>query len=169
MTELTTESVSAKESPGTYQTEDAQAILQLAIARHTEEGEMTRPQLLEIALELGISEQVIAEAEQEWQLQRVEQKDLADFDQFCRDRFQSHALRFAIGNAVLMTLNVMTAKTLSWSPYILLVWSAVLGLQAWHTYNPNDQRYRQAFEKWRRRQQLKRSFNRFLDWLLGTR
>lgn len=169
MAELTSESVSENGGLGTYQTEDAQAILQIAIARQTEEGEMTRPQLLEIASELGISEQLLAEAEQEWQLQRVEQKDLADFEQFRRDRFQSHALRFAISNTVFLTLNLMTTKTLSWSLYILLFWGATLGWQAWYTYNPNKQRHHKEFEKWRRRQQIKRSFDRFLDWLLGTK
>ena len=167
MIELTTMPPSQDE-PAIYQAEDAQAILQIAIARHTEEGEFTRPQLLEIAEELGISEITLAEAEQQWALQQRESSDLKDFDQFQRQRFQSHVVRFAVINVVLFVFNWMAAGTLSWALYIFFLWGAALGLQAWQTYWPNTQQYRHRFEKWRRREQIKRSFSRFMDWLLGT-
>ncbi len=168
MTELTTEPAPMQESRDTYAAEEAQAILQIAIARHTEEGELSRPQLLEIAAELGISAKLIAEAEREWRLQQSEKLDRQAFNEFRQHRFQSHLLRFAITNTVFMTLNFMASDTLSWSLYILVLWGAGLGWHAWHTFYPNDHRYHDEFEKWRRRQQLKRSFNRFVDWLLGT-
>ncbi|MEL6384446.1 MAG: 2TM domain-containing protein [Cyanobacteria bacterium J06626_18] len=168
MTEPITEVALGQDTPEIYQSEDAQAILQIAIARQTEEGELTRTQLLEIAEELGISAVTIAEAEQEWQLQRVEKADLQAFDEFQKQRFQSHLIRFVIVNVVLFALNYMAAGMVSWALYFFIIWSAALGLHAWYTYHPNDPRYRREFEKWRRRQQLKRSFNRFMDWLLGT-
>lgn len=167
MTELTT-MPSSSDEPAVYQAEDAQAILQIAIARHTEEGELTRTQLFEIAEELGISEITLVEAEQQWSLQRQERAELSEFDQFQRQRFQSHLVRFAIINGALFVLNWMTAGTLSWALYVFLFWGVALGLQAWQTYWPNTPQYRQRFEKWRRREQIKRSFNRLMDWLLGT-
>jgi hypothetical protein len=167
MTELTTMPPGPNES-AVYQAEDAQAILQIAIARHTEEGELTRTQLFEIAEELGISEITLLEAEQQWSLQRQERVELSEFDQCQRQKFQSHLVRFAIINTALFVLNWMAAGTLSWALYIFLFWGAALGLQAWQTYWPNTQQYRHRFEKWRRREQIKRSFNRFVDWLLGT-
>ena len=151
-----------------YQAEEAQTILQIAIVRHTEEGELTRNQLLEIAEELGISAITLAEAEQQWQLQQREKSELAAFNEFQEQQFQSHLVRFAIINFTLFALNWMMAGTLSWALYIFLFWSAALGLQAWHTFYHNTQTYRSRFEKWRRREQIKRSFSRVMDWLLGT-
>lgn len=167
MTELTTMPPSQDE-PAVYQAEEAQAILQIAIARQTEDGELTRSQLLEIADELGISASTLAEAEQQWALQRQENAALREFDQFQRQRFQSHLVRFAVINLALFAFNWLTAGTISWALYIFLFWGAALGLQAWQTYWPNTQQYRRNFEKWRRREQIKRSFSRFMDWLLGT-
>jgi hypothetical protein len=167
MTDLTTMPPSPDE-PAVYQAEEAQAILQIAIARHTEEGELTRSQLVEIATELGISELTLLEAEQQWALKQRESSELQAFDEFQRQRFQGHLVRFAVINTVFFALNWMTAATLSWALYIFLFWGAALGLQAWQTYWPNTQQYRHSFEKWRRREQIKRSFSRFMDWLLGT-
>ncbi|WP_272063074.1 2TM domain-containing protein [Oscillatoria sp. CS-180] len=151
-----------------YQAEDAQAILQIAIARHTEEGELTRTQLFEIAEELGISAGTLTEAEQQWQLQRVESDDLEAFNQFQRQRFQSHLIRFVIVNLMLLGLNWLADGSLSWALYCLLFWGTALSLHAWQTYYPNTQQHRRSFEKWRRREQIKRSFSRFMDWLIGT-
>lgn len=152
----------------TYPVEDAQAILQLAIARQAEEGELTQRQLLEIGEELGISAATLAEAEQEWRLKRIEDAELAAFGDYKKQQFQSHLIRFVITNAVLLTLNYMTLGRFSWALYVLLVWSAAVGLHGWQTFQPNPLRYREEFEKWRRRQQLRRSFNRVVDWLLGS-
>ena len=49
-----------------YRQEDAQQILQLAIARQAEEGELSRVQLFEIAAELNIAPADIQAAELEW-------------------------------------------------------------------------------------------------------
>lgn len=168
MTESITEVVPEQDKPEIYQSEEAQAILQIAIARQTEEGEMTRTQLLEIADELGISALTIAEAEQEWRLKCVEKADLQAFDEFQKQRFQSHLIRFVIANIVLFAFNFMAVGTLSWALYIFLFWGGAVGLHAWNTYRSDTPRYRREFEKWRRRQQLKRSINRFVDWLIGT-
>jgi hypothetical protein len=151
-----------------YPVEEAQAILRIAIAQHTEEGELTRKQLLEIAEELGIAETTLVAAEQQWQLQLRETSDLQAFDAFQKQRLQSHLVRFAIINSVLFIFNGMTAGTLSWALYIFLFWGGAIGLQTWHTYASHTEQYRRRFEKWRRREQIKQSFNRLIDWLLGV-
>lgn len=168
MTDLTTEMVPGQDSQDLYRAEDAQAILGIAIAQHTEDGELTRTQLLEIAEELGISALTLAEAEQKWQLQQLEESDRTAFNEFRTQRFQSHLVRFMVINSMVVLVNLRVSGTVSWALYLLLAWGAVIGLQGWHTFQPNTHRYRQEFETWRRRQKLKRSFNRFIDWLLGT-
>lgn len=159
---------SSQDEPAIYQSEDAQAILQIAIARHTEEGELTRSQLFEIAEELGIASATLVEAEQQWALQQQESTEMVAFDQYRRQRFQSHAVRYAIVNFVFCAINLLAVGELSWALYVGLFWGLGLSLQAWQTYWPNEQQYRRRFEKWRRQEQIKRSFNRLMDWLLGT-
>jgi len=156
------------DEPAIYQSEEAQAILQIAIARHTEEGELTRSQLFEIAEELGIAPTTLAEAEQQWALQQQESVEIQAFDQYQQQRFQGHLIRFVVINLVFFIINWLAAGTLSWSLYIFLFWGAGLSLQAWQTYWPPEEQYRRRFETWRRREQIKRSFSRFMDWLLGT-
>ncbi len=158
----------SQDEPAIYQSEDAQAILQIAIARHTDEGELTRSQLLEIAEELGIASATLAEAEQQWALQCKERGELESFNQYRRQRFQSHLIRFAVINVVLFGVNGLAAGKVSWALYIFCFWGAALSLQAWQTYWPNEQQYRRTFEKWRRQEQIKRSFSRLMDWLLGA-
>ncbi len=157
-----------EEIPQSYPSEEAQAILQIAITRQVEEGEMTRLQLIEIAAELGISEATLVEAEQTWQTQRHELADRTAFNQFRQQRFQHHLIRYGVVNLFLMALNYLAADRLSWSLYIALIWGLVLALQGWNTFRPADYKNNDEFEKWRRRQQIKKSLNRFMDWLLGT-
>lgn len=168
MVELSPETAPAEPEQERYPSEEAQEILQIAIARHTDQDELTRSQLLEIAEELGISANDLSAAEAEWQIRKQRQADLQAFEQYRRQRFQSHLIRYGIVNLFLMAINYLAADQLGWSLYIALFWGVGLVLQAWQTYQPNPYRYNQEFEKWRRRQQLKRSFSRFLDWLLGT-
>ncbi|NJN21026.1 MAG: 2TM domain-containing protein [Leptolyngbya sp. RL_3_1] len=168
MTDSSANAVPVDAIPQLYPSEEAQAILQIAITRQAEGGELTRLQLLEIAAELGITEATLTEAEQIWQTQRSELADRTAFQQFRRQRFQHHLIRYGVVNIFLMALNYLAADRLSWSLYILLIWGLALALQGWNTFRPEDYQDSEEFEKWRRRQQIKRSLNRFMDWLLGT-
>ncbi|HAT14117.1 MAG TPA: hypothetical protein DCS91_11580, partial [Microcoleaceae bacterium UBA11344] len=67
-----------------YGSEDAQAILQIAIAQKEENGELSRVQLFEIAAELGISEQDIVAAEQQWLANRGEVQEKLAFNRYRR-------------------------------------------------------------------------------------
>lgn len=168
MTDSSTNAAPLDAIPRLYPSEEAQAILQIAITRQAEGGELTRLQLLEIAAELGISEATLAEAEQTWQAQRIELADRNAFAQFRRQRFQHHTIRFGVVNVFLIALNYLAADRLSWSLYIMLIWGLALALQGWNTFRPEEYQDNEAFDKWRRRQQIKRSLSRFMDWLLGA-
>ncbi|ASC69182.1 hypothetical protein XM38_001080 [Halomicronema hongdechloris C2206] len=151
-----------------YASEDAQQILHLAIARQTEGGELTRTQLLEIASELGIAPETLAAAEQEWEQRKSEFEELKLFEEHRRQRFQSHLVRYVIVNLFLLALNFLTTGGFSFALFVILAWGLGLSLHAWHTYQPNKHRYYDEFEKWRRRRQLRQSFTRMIDRLLGT-
>ncbi|MBD2464981.1 2TM domain-containing protein [Oscillatoria sp. FACHB-1407] len=149
-----------------YSQEDVQEILQLAIARQTDAGELTRAQLLEIADELGISPMDLQLAEQEWLTRQGENRERQTFNLYRQQRLKQRLTRFLIVNAFLVVLNLLTAGGLTWSLYVLLGWGVFTALSVWKLRQMDGDDYEDAFQKWRRRRLIKKSINTFFDrWL----
>jgi hypothetical protein len=149
-----------------YQQEDIQQILNLAIARQASDGEFTHEQLVEIATELGISTDTLAEAEQDWLVQQKEGIKRQEFNIVRRSRLQKRAGKYVIVNGFLVGLNFISAGEVSWSLYILLFWGLGLGLNAWNTYQLQGEEYEQAFRRWYRKHQIAESItSRLNNWL----
>lgn len=152
-----------------YPAEDAQQILQIAIAQQTETGELSRQQLLEIAEELGISAQTLLAAEQEWQIRKSELKDQKLFDQHRRQRLQHRLVRYGIVSVFFLGLRLILGGWFTPVLYVVLgSWALTLAWDAWRIYTDNEFSYRQEFERWRRQKQVKRAVNRFFNWLAGA-
>lgn len=137
-----------------YNQQDVQQILNLAIARQTKDEEFSHAQLVEIAIELGISTESLLAAEQEWRLQQKEQQKRHNFNIYRHSQLKKRFGKYLIVNSFLVGLNLVSAGVLSWSLYILLFWGMWLGLSAWNTYQLQGEEYEQAFQKWYRKQQL---------------
>ncbi|MBD3883810.1 2TM domain-containing protein [Phormidium tenue FACHB-886] len=150
-----------------YRSEDAQQILQIAITKQAEAGELTRAQLYEIAAELNIAPSDMQAAEQEWQLRRGETIERQTFNLQRRHRFQQRFVRFAIVNGFLILLDLLGAPGLSWSLYILLGWGLGVALDAWKTFRLGGEDYEEAFVRWRQKRQLKRSVSTLVNRLLS--
>lgn len=151
-----------------YAAEDAQQILQIAIAKDLESGELTRTQLFEIASELGISPSTLVNAEQEWQVRRHDIADQRQFDSFRLERLQRGVARFAVVALFLIGFKLLIGL---WTPLLYLTlgpWGLKLAWDAWNVYNPDEYSYTQEFERWRRKKQLKQVANRFFRWLSGS-
>ncbi|HEY9893364.1 MAG TPA: 2TM domain-containing protein [Candidatus Sericytochromatia bacterium] len=149
-----------------YQQEDIQQILNLAIARQASDGEFTHEQLVEIATELGISTDTLAEAEQDWLVQQKEGIKRQEFNIVRRSRLQKRAGKYVIVNGFLVGLNFISAGEVSWSLYILLFWGLGLGLNAWNTYQLQGEEYEQAFRRWYRKHQIAESItSRLNNWI----
>ena len=149
-----------------YASEEAQQILQIAIAKETESGELTRTQLAEIAAELNISPETLWSAEREWIDLKSVSTQQALFNQQRRQKFQHHLIRYSIFNSFLLLLNLL-AGGYGFALFVALAWGMGLSLHAWRAYQSSGYRYQKDFEQWQRRQQVKRSvsnlFNRFLN------
>ncbi|MBE9113112.1 2TM domain-containing protein [Nodosilinea sp. LEGE 07298] len=142
-----------------YPAEDAQQILGLAIARQTESGELSRAQLLEIADELGISAETIAEAEREWDIKKYEIADQKLFDSQRQQRFRHGMSQFLITSGFMLAFQLVTGGWL-WASLIYLIlgpWGLKLSWDAWRIYRPNEYSYRKEFQRWRRKQQVQRA------------
>ncbi|MBE9017066.1 MAG: hypothetical protein CLLPBCKN_001837 [Chroococcidiopsis cubana SAG 39.79] len=150
----------------TYHQEDIQQILQIAIARQAYEGEFSRQQLLEIAAELEISPECLQLAEQEWLTQQSDSQERQKFNLDRRKKLQKRFGNYGLVNIFFILLDLVSGGGLSWSLYILLSLSFLLGLDVWNKSQIQGEEYEKAFQNWKRRHQIKRSINSLLDRLL---
>ncbi|MGB3572032.1 MAG: 2TM domain-containing protein [Phormidesmis sp.] len=149
-----------------YASEEAQQILQIAIAKETESGDLTRTQLTEIASELNIAPETLLSAEREWLALKSEAGQQALFNQQKRQKFQHHLIRYGIFNSFLMLLNLL-AGGYGFAAFVAISWGLGVALHGWRAYQTSGYRYQKDFENWQRRQQVKQSvrslFNRLLS------
>ncbi|MGB3293192.1 MAG: 2TM domain-containing protein [Phormidesmis sp.] len=148
-----------------YASEDAQQILQIAIAKETEHGELTRVQLAEIATELNIAPETLWTAEREWLDLKSESTRQMLFNQERRQKFQHHLIRYGIFNGFLLLLNLLFGGY-GVAAFVILTWGIGLALHGWRAYQTSGYKYQKDFENWQRRQQVTQSmrnlFNRVL-------
>ena len=150
-----------------YASEDAQQILQIAIAKETEQGELTRVQLAEIATELNIAPETLWSAEREWQSLKSQSSQQLLFNQQRRQKFHHHLIRYSIFNSFLLLLNLL-AGGYHVAAFIALVWGIGLVLHGWRAYQVSGYRYQKDFEKWQLRQQVKQSVRSLFERVLKT-
>ena len=151
-----------------YSQEDIQQILQLAIARQTDDTdkEFSYQQLLEIASELDIPLESLQLAEREWLEQQVEIQKRQEFNIYRLGRFKKRLGNYAIVNGILLVIDLIGGGGLSWSLYVLLLWGIGVGLDAWNSLQTKGEDYEVAFQKWYRQRQIKSSFNNLVKKLL---
>ena len=149
--------MTATPTPETYQVEDIQEILQLAIAHREEESELTRSQLEEIAADLGIPETDLVVAEETWRSQKIVSQKKQAFNELRRHILKNKTIRFGIVNAFLVGLNTLDSGQPSWSLYVLLIWGLFFSLKSWQLWQTSGEKYESEFERWDRKTQLKES------------
>ncbi|MCC0179221.1 2TM domain-containing protein [Waterburya agarophytonicola K14] len=143
--------------PDSYSQAEIQEILQLAIASHHTEDELSRQQLWEIASELDISNAVIQSAERDWLERKAVDRQRRSFDLHRRQKFKQKLTKFAIVNTFLVSLNLIAIGTLSWSLYILLFWGLGIALNGWKAYQSGGEAYEKEFQRWSFQNEVKQT------------
>lgn len=153
-----------------YASEDAQQILQIAIAKETEVGELTRTQLCEIATELNIAPETLLSAEREWHSLKSASVQQSLFNQFKRQKFHHHLMRYGIFNGGLLLLSAFAHGSwfFSFSLTIAILWGCAVVLHGWRAYQSKGYRYQKDFESWQRRQRVKQTVRSFLNRFIGA-
>jgi hypothetical protein len=153
-----------------YSQEDIQQILQIAIAHQVKDDnkEFSYQQLAEIAGELEIAPELLQKAESDWLVKQRENQQRQDFNSFRHYRFKKRFVKFAIINAVLVLLDLISGGGLSWSLYILVIWGLGIGLNAWNTFQLQGEDYEFEFQKWYQQRQLKQSFGKVFNRVLAA-
>ncbi|MGL5080145.1 MAG: 2TM domain-containing protein [Microcoleaceae cyanobacterium] len=140
-----------------YIQEDVQEILQIAFAKREGEEELSRVQLMEIAIELGLSPQDIEIAEQEWKVRKQELQEREIFNTDRRHKLKQSLAKYGIFGTFLLLLNLVTTHGLASALSILLFWGLFLSLRAWQTYQTEGAAYQNALRRWRTKQQMGQS------------
>ncbi len=130
-----------------YRSEDVQEILQRALIRK-QASEYSREQLVEMATELGITPEILQEAEQEWLAQRDEIRERQLFNAYRRKRFRAHLIPFLAVNTFLVLINLATDPGNFWAKYPILGWGLGLFLHAWRAYQTDGEDYETKFQIW---------------------
>lgn len=143
--------------PQSYNQEEVQKIIELALTRKVDSQELTRDQLWEIGVELGIDLETLQEAEKDWLDQKAIAFQRLEFNQYRLENLKQKAVKYAIVNSFLIVLDLLITNHLTFSLYLLLFWGLGLSLQAWKTFQNKGDIYEKAFNSWRLRQELKNS------------
>ncbi|MEM7062268.1 MAG: 2TM domain-containing protein [Cyanobacteria bacterium P01_B01_bin.77] len=156
-----------------YAMEDAQRILQLAIAQETESGELSHQQLLEIAEELNISPATLQTAEREWQIMKGQAEDHRLFQHQRQQRLQSQVVRYGIVISFLVVIDFLTPGGtllghLGFSLYVALFWGLGLSLKAWRMLQTSGERYERDLTKWRRKRSMQQTLDGVVNRFLGS-
>ena len=151
-----------------YLAEEAQQILHIAIAKDVESGELTRTQLVDIAAELGITQEALLKAEREWQMRREETSEQQLFEDQRRDRLHRRIAHFTLVAVFLLGLKVFFISGITPLLYLLLgPWGLTLIWDAWKIYRPSAYSYTRDFQRWQRKRRMKQAAGRFFQRLLG--
>jgi 2TM domain len=116
---------SAAAAAKTYSSEDVQHILQAALAYQSDRP-FSQSQLKEMAAELNISAEVLAQAEATWQTAAAERQGAIAAAQQRRKAYRQQLGSYLVVNTGLILINLATCGTVSWAIYPLLGWG--LGL-----------------------------------------
>lgn len=151
-----------------YSQEDVQQILQLAIARQTDDNnqEFSYSQLLEIAAELQIPPESIKVAERDWILKQSDAERRKAFDLYRQGKFKKRLGNYGIINSFLLLMDLVAGGGLSWSLYILILCGLSVSLDIWNTFQIKGEEYEIAFQKWNRKHQIKQTVNSVVNKLL---
>ncbi len=141
--------------PESYSPDEIQEILNGAIAANDNSELLTRKNLLEIARELNIDCNTLEVAEQKWLEQKAIYRQRQAFNLHRRQQFRQKSTKFLIVNGFLVSLDLMSGGTLSWSLYILLIWGLGLTLNGWKTFQSKGEEYERAFQRWSFQNQVK--------------
>ncbi|MEY3299330.1 MAG: hypothetical protein RLZZ597_2590 [Cyanobacteriota bacterium] len=151
------------------------------MARQTDSGELSRAQLLEIAEELGISAEVLAEAEREWDVKKYEIADQRQFDRERKQRFKHGLSQFCFFIGFLVVILLLTSGAVGFglasmthflaNVFLYLLgapWGLKLAWDWWRIYRPNEYSYTKEFQRWRRKQQMRRAVGGAVRRLMGS-
>jgi hypothetical protein len=134
--------------------EDIEAILKIAVARTGRlDSQTLRERLAASATELGLTPEQVAEAEEEWNREEKDRKEIAVFKAHQRKRFNELVGSCAIVAVFLTAVNVITDRTVLWVIWPILAFVVGIAFEARETFFSKNEHFQERFEKWKGKRQ----------------
>ncbi|AFY96610.1 2TM domain-containing protein [Chamaesiphon minutus] len=151
---------SLQSSTQSFDRETVRQIVNIALVQQSDiASDLSDAQLLEIAQELNISPDSIELAKNQWLERQKLAKKHQQFELYRRSKLQERMGKYAIVNACLISVNVLTGFGVPWSLYVLISWGIIRGVGAWRVLLQHQgYAYDCAFQKWERRQKMQTTF-----------
>ncbi len=149
--------------------EDVEQILRIAVKMPGGAGSTDlRSRLNEVAEELGITPEQLAEAERQYAAEKDHAQAMQDFVKEQRASFFRDLLPYLGFNAFFFYLDWKGDHQLNWVWYPLFIWGAVIVGQARRTFFTKSEAFAQDFVKWKKRRDRKRNKKALKDEALSV-
>ena len=104
-------------------------ILRIALKNQGGPDLALRQRLMASAAELGLSEQAVLEAEQQWLEQKKKETEFEEYRTNILRGLYMHLGIYAVVNMFLVFLNMLTSHgQLDWAPYVIVSWGIAIGV-----------------------------------------
>lgn len=132
--------------------EDVDEILKLALRRQDGSDQDLRGRLAVAAQELGISDEDLETAENEYLSNKADTREFIEYKRRRRRELREHVFSYVIVNAMLVAVNWISSGKLTWAVWPILGWGVGLAFHAWATLNSDSESFQDEFEQFRRKQ-----------------
>ena len=132
--------------------EDVDEILKLALRRQDGSVQDLRGRLAVAAQELGISDEDLETAENEYLSNKADTREFIEYKRRRRRELREHVFSYVIVNAMLVAVNWISSGKLTWAVWPILGWGVGLAFHAWATLNSDSESFQDEFEQFRRKQ-----------------
>jgi hypothetical protein len=143
---------------------EAEQILRLAIAKAP--PGISRPRLLEIAGELGLSAEQVTAAEEKILAQEREERERGQLRGRNVRELRDQGLLFAVVSGAVLAVDIFLNRAVTWSFWFVLVWGASLASRAARVYLSGPEGREREYRQWqvdRARHPLSDEHRRALD------
>lgn len=134
--------------PEKYSNDDMERILQRALSKRAISGSVSHDQLIEVARELGLSEQELEQAIDEELRYGALEEAREDVIEKRRQAWRDHLSWYLGVNAVMIVLNtVQTGGRFTWAFGTLFGWGIGMAIDTYMTFFPNEKKLDKAARK----------------------
>lgn len=149
-----------------YSEEEARQILDRAMGLQLHGREFSQSHLVQMAEDLGITEEQLQAAEESWLADRVSDQERHQYIRVRHQEFKKHLMIYAIVNTFIFLLNIVLFIWLRipvpFFIFPLLGWGIAVAINAWEAYQTEGDEFERAFLSWRKKQRLRQQLHREL-------
>ncbi len=136
-----------------FEENDSEEILRRALAIDAQQKGSDREAMLAAAKEMGISDEALVRAEQQWLKEKEEKEHFREFVRHQRSSWTGHVLMYLVFVAFFFFLDVRDGN-LTWFYYPVIGWGIGVFFQSLGVLNTKSEQFQTEFRRWRENRSL---------------